>query len=302
MPKLIVTRGVSGSGKSFWARKEAALTGAIVSERDMIRERLYGSRKMNNTDEAKITKMHHAEVGGFLQTGLDVIVSDTNIRDKYVRDFAKIAWLYGAEFEQNIFIKTLEECKKQNNLREGDEWLDDETVIEKQFNKFSFKEADVSDIIFDVEPYNPNPAWYDNSIVLFDIDGTSFNIGNRSPFEWHKVHLDTPRWDVLGMAGLLAQQEDIELVFLSGRDKSCFETTHRMLCDALGPKVGFELYMRKEKDNRPDTIVKYELFNDLIRPSNTRIYGVFDDRAAVAVLWEKLGLTVFNVGKFGQIF
>lgn len=297
MPKLIVYRGPSGSGKSTAAQKAAKETGAVVVERDLIRERLYGSRSMQGTDEGKVTKIHHAEIRGLLEAGLDVICSDTNLRDRYVRDLAKIAWVTDAEFQQVIFYENQETCEKRNKERPVEQKVPD-GVIEKQFKQYDFNVTQVDDIIFPVERYSPNFNWFGDELFIFDIDGTTFSMGDRSPYEWTKVHLDKPRRDVLNIADQLGDMEGHKIIFLSGRDEVCFADTHKALSENLS--VPFDLFMRGRKDNRPDTIVKYELFNKHIRPTNLRVGGVWDDRESVVRLWRKLGLTTHQVdyGRF----
>jgi hypothetical protein len=52
--------------------------------------------------------------------------------------------------------------------------------------------------------------------------------------------------------------------------------------------------MRKEKDNRPDEVVKEELYHNQISPFY-KVEAVFDDRNKVVAMWRRLGLTVFQV-------
>lgn len=51
--------------------------------------------------------------------------------------------------------------------------------------------------------------------------------------------------------------------------------------------------MRVAGDNRPDTIVKYEMFQKIKDKYN--IVGVFDDRECVVEMWRAVGLTCFQV-------
>jgi hypothetical protein len=53
---------------------------------------------------------------------------------------------------------------------------------------------------------------------------------------------------------------------------------------------------RPAGDNRPDALVKQELFELHVR-HRWRVVGVFDDRRQVVRMWRELGLTVFQVAE-----
>lgn len=294
MAKLTVFRGLPGSGKSTEAEIISRETGAVIVERDLIRERLSRTRKMGNTDEVKVTKVQEAEVLSLLRSDIDVLVSDTFIRDKYVRNFAKLAWLAGAEFEQRVMYVSVEECIERDKHRNH---TVGEDVIRGMDKRFSMKPADVSDIIFDVEPYGGNKDldYVGDRMVIFDLDGTCFEMGDRTPFEWHKVHLDKPNTMTLFRTARAHADYGDAVVFLSGRDEVCRDATYEMLHKQI-PFWDFQLHMRANKDMRPDTIVKYELFNKHIRPTQAPIVGIWDDRPAVCALWRKMGLPLNHVG------
>jgi hypothetical protein len=59
---------------------------------------------------------------------------------------------------------------------------------------------------------------------------------------------------------------------------------------------GFRLVMRKHEDNRPDNVVKLEIFNQLYRDEfNVKL--VLDDRDQVVRMWRSLGLTCLQVAE-----
>jgi hypothetical protein len=53
--------------------------------------------------------------------------------------------------------------------------------------------------------------------------------------------------------------------------------------------------MRAAEDQRPDEIIKSELYDQHIR-DRFNILGVIDDRPKVCRMWRGLGLPVFQVG------
>lgn len=140
-----------------------------------------------------------------------------------------------------------------------------------------------------------NPALPD--CVICDIDGTLAIMGDRSPFEWEKVGIDTvnePVADLLCMVEAWGmEQHENKIIILSGRDGSCRQETLDWLHAHGIPFT--ELYMRKAKDNRKDAIIKRELYEEHIL-GKYNVSFILDDRDQVVALWRKdLGLPCFQV-------
>lgn len=132
---------------------------------------------------------------------------------------------------------------------------------------------------------------------LCDIDGTLALRGDRSPFDWARVGEDTANKPVITMARLLAARSG--LIFMSGRMDQCRGETrlwlHTFVCDPSLCTCKMPLMMRKDGDNRPDQIIKRELFERRIQ-GIYEIEGVLDDRDRVVKMWrEELGLTCLQV-------
>lgn len=131
--------------------------------------------------------------------------------------------------------------------------------------------------------------------VLVDIDGTLAlrrrGPGERSPFDWGRVGEDLPNKPVVELVKLIAAgSRDMRVILVSGRDEVCRDRTVMWL-DAQG--IGFDdLFMRRRKDNRPDTVVKREIYEREIADSYDVAF-VIDDRPAVIQMWRELGLFVF---------
>lgn len=138
--------------------------------------------------------------------------------------------------------------------------------------------------------------------VLFDVDGTlalrdEATPGCRSPFDWDRVGEDLPNAPVIELARLVAESGRYRLIVMSGRDEVCRWQTEMWLT-AQG--VAFdELHMRPHKDNRPDTVVKKELYEAHVA-GRYEVAFVVDDREGVVQQWRQMGLTCFQVaeGKF----
>jgi hypothetical protein len=131
-------------------------------------------------------------------------------------------------------------------------------------------------------------------VVLFDVDGTlMLNTGGRSFYDWDRVGEDTPNQAVVELAHTVMQAGMQEIVVMSGRDEICHQATAKSLTDA--GIFYSDLIMRRRGDNRPDEIVKEELYRTKVEPFYTVAF-VVDDRAKVVRMWrEVLGLACFQV-------
>jgi len=119
-------------------------------------------------------------------------------------------------------------------------------------------------------------------------------MGNRSPYDWHRVGEDLPNPAVITAVRAMHAAGNA-IIFCSGRDAECRAETEAWLELYVG--VPYEaLFMRPEGDGRKDAVVKREIFDREIR-DNWRIVGVFDDRQQVVRMWRALGLTVFQVAE-----
>ena len=142
--------------------------------------------------------------------------------------------------------------------------------------------------------YNENlPDCY-----IFDIDGSLSHLKNRSPFDWKRVGEDAVDWNLKMTCNSLfccvddEGRSDYEIIILSGRDSICRTETEKWLKDN---EILYDyLYMRKENDNRKDSIIKEELYNEHIK-DKYNVVGIFDDRRQVCDMWRSLGLKVFQV-------
>jgi hypothetical protein len=130
--------------------------------------------------------------------------------------------------------------------------------------------------------------------VLVDIDGTVAKMVSRGPFEWDRVGEDEPISEVIDLVNTL-DDAGAEIVFLSGRDGSCYEQTRAWLELHVGRWTRqAHLHMREPGDNRKDSIVKEEIYQAKIR-DHYNVWFVLDDRDQVVEKWRLLGLRCLQV-------
>lgn len=310
--KLTILRGISGCGKSTWARQQ----NAVVVSRDDLRVLLfpdvaveeYYKSPLIGEREKTVTIMQDAMVAAALKAGRDVIVDNTNIEWKFVKQLAKIGYRYGAEVELKVFDVTLQEAVWRDARRaEAGGRFVGEPVIRKQYERFKSNKNKQLDPVFMPTPYFGTPGA--PKAVLVDVDGTIAHMKDyRSPFDWKSVGKDDPdlnvmqivNWIRLGMyhdnstVGHLFGEPQARVILMSGRDEVCRQETFDW-CVSWDFNYD-ELFMRPEGDMRPDNIVKAELFDTHIR-DHYDVVGVLDDRDQVVDMWRRMGLTCLQVAE-----
>lgn len=132
--------------------------------------------------------------------------------------------------------------------------------------------------------------------IIIDVDGTVALMGDRDPYDWARVHEDTPNGPVIQVVRTVVASGCTPIV-VSGRLARCEDATRRWLAEHVfhgGLSDDFELHMRPVGDGRPDAELKAEIYATIIAPRYS-VLGVFDDRDSVVAMWRSLGLTVFQV-------
>jgi hypothetical protein len=129
---------------------------------------------------------------------------------------------------------------------------------------------------------------------IVDIDGTLAIKGDRGPFDWQRVGEDTPNRVVILIIRAL-QAAGYEICYVSGRKEECRKLTLSWLNLHVSTTHTDDLFMRPDDDNRPDDILKQEIYEKYLK-SRYHVLGVFDDRDKVVLMWrEELGLSCLQV-------
>ena len=143
------------------------------------------------------------------------------------------------------------------------------------------------------EKINQNPNL--QKATVCDIDGTIANMWNRNPYDLTKVLEDKPHWDIINLVTLLTP--NYKLIFVSGRSDKCRNDTEKWL--ALHFWMCIEdivLFMRKELDNRKDSIVKYEILQEITK--EYYVQYIFDDRDQVVQMARDAWFRVLQVANW----
>ena len=303
MTSLTITRGYPGSGKSTWALNMTKC-GYVRVNRDSIRQQVFGLEGkgiLSSKQEREVTKLEIALVEAALNAGKNVVVDATHLRQKYAVQWADLAERHGAFFKVMDFPVDVDECVRRNAERRAVEQVPENVIREmaKRFPIHSWPEIKPSGLYSKEPPITPYvPDTTKPHAYIFDVDGTLAQIGDRNPYDAGRAMEDTPNphvqlmWKHIEFGGY-------QMLVLTGRKHSHRGVTERWLEANQFCYDG--LWTRDDGDNRPDWIVKQELFDTHIAP-NYNVLGVFDDRLQVARMWHLKGVPLFRVGDPEAVF
>lgn len=149
---------------------------------------------------------------------------------------------------------------------------------------------------------------------IIDIDGTIADTAHR---QWvlEEKRPYGPNWDLFfslaaddtpfeHMRQLVWTLSDLDdengdarnnILYVSGRPERCRSLTVKWLEQHDFPD-GYQLWMRKDGDHRPDTVIKKEILQ-FIRDAGYNPSMAFDDRNAVVAMWRANGVPCAQVAE-----
>lgn len=309
-PTLFITRGLPASGKTHWALAmvEASPGEMVRVNRDELRRGMLRAdyHQPCSAEEAAVTIAQKAMVEALLLKSRSVIVDDTNLRARYVRDWLELARkTLAAAIVVDFTGVPLDVCLARDLKRDGKAYVGAEVIrgMHARFlaslNGAPLPIPELSPLGVDpyagVVPY-VSPDTH-RQAFLVDLDGTLALMNGRSPYDESCVDQDLPNWPVIETVRALIDRGLIP-IYMSGRTDGCREATEAWLLRHIGlPHArlgGLLLHMRKQGDQRPDHVVKLELFNTHIRDRYDVLLAI-DDRDQVVTLWRRLGITCLQV-------
>lgn len=284
MAKLIMLKGIPGSGKSAWAEqyiKEHPETKRVNN--DTLRLML-DNGKWSKEREKHISVLRETMIDYFLSNNISVIVDNLNLSPKHEAHYTQVAKKYNAEFIVTSFLDVpLHVCIERDSKRTGVAQVGSK-VIFGHWKRF------VEPLI--VKPvYNPLLP----DCIICDLDGSFFLFGDKNPYD-RDFENDTVNYPVRDIVWNEQSSTNTYIIFVSGRLEKFRTPTELALAWALDRK-DHQLFMRKDGDNRADYIVKEEIYREHILGKYNVKY-VVDDRKSVCRMWVSLGLFVFNVNQY----
>lgn len=284
-----MTKGLPASGKTTWAKelleKEPYKWKRI--NKDDLRSML-DNGKWSDDNEKIIITIRDNMIAWVLLKGLNVIIDDTNLHPKHEVKIRKIVETFSESvlpeevlFELKDFTDVpVETCLERDYKREGKARVGAK-VIRKMHKQFIQK---------DVVKIPHNPILPD--AVLCDIDGTLALFGDKNPYQRDFIN-DTVNQPIKEI--LESFPPTTIRILVSGRSNEFLQETVKWL---KKNEIGFNwIYMPRNKDdNRKDTIIKQEIYDNFIK-DKFNVKFVLDDRDQVVELWRSLGLTCLQVAE-----
>jgi predicted kinase len=273
--KLILTKGLPASGKTTWAKEYIQ---KYPETANLCKDDLRLQLGSTNKREKRVIKVRDLLTAHYFEQGYSVIWSDTNLNPVHIRRGTELAKQYQAEFVIQDFTDVpLAECIRRDLVRANSVG---QQVIEQMYYEY----LDKPDPQPAIDPELP-------SCYLVDIDGTLAINNTRHPFDWDRVGEDALNPAVATMVEKLGR--DTNIILLSGRSSVCRDLTIDWLKQH---NISYkDLFMRPADDQRPDDILKSELYYFHVH-NQYNVIGVIDDRPKVCRMWRNLGLSVFQVG------
>lgn len=280
--KIIVCQGLPASGKSKWAKDFVKNNkGWLRINNDEFRymffNRQFDKGDTNFIDEARDLLIEH-----FMKYNLtSLIVDNTNLSPKRIKEYQDLAMGYGYDFEVKSFTDVpLKLCIERDKYRENSVG---EKVIRQMYNQFLKKEP----VRVEFDP-NKIPA------LICDVDGSLayHNPILRSPYQDDLAGSDTVNEAVANVVRLY-HECGTKILICSGREYGRgYEVLKKWLYDNNIPWD--KIFMRQTGDIRKDSIVKAEIYENEIKEKYA-IRFVLDDRDQVIEYWRSIGLPTFQV-------
>lgn len=290
MPTLYLIRGLPSSGKTTIATEMAKKQGGSIfrTSIDELRKSMF-SGKTSNHIEIKLRLVQEKIINQLLKHDVSCIVDNNNLSVEELVKWNRIACSNNAKVKIQEVRTSVEECIRLDNTRTS-----------PFGNHIIWKEA------------LKNKMWMTyNGIVLCDLDGTIANIEERLKHiqgeykDWEsfyaEINTDTLRKEVLEDVLDTIDVMGYDLFLVTGRNEKYRNETVRWLkkhCPELLDEAKC-IFMRGEKDFRPDTEVKQDIVSMI---GSENIHLVYDDLPHILDMYRKHKIATIDCGEGGYKF
>lgn len=315
MSKIVFIKGLPSSGKSSLAKEIVKKDGnAVRVNKDLLRKMLhfdvFSGKKEGITKQAERVLAKE-----FLETGINVIVDDTNLSEGHKQSWKSLADEVGAKFEIEDLTKNIdiEELFRRDDIRENKVGRH---VIVSMAMQYKLIKPDY---------FGTKGKW-----VICDIDGTLADISHRLHFvkktcydcgnfhdgqncsaggvhdkkDWKSFFSeminDTVRTDIRDIV-LDYKEKGYSIIFVSGRPDNYRDETKYWLSNVAFKNTKFvegedyaTILMRRAGDRRPDNETKEDILKTHFELED--IECVMDDRPRCIRVWKEAGLKVIDCG------
>lgn len=291
--KVYVLRGLMGSGKTTWCKKFLTENQNFkCSNRDSIHHCI-SNYTFNDENEKLVTVICQDMIRTIIKEGYNLILDETNLNDKTMTkniEFIKSVCKEN-EKEADIEIKDFEISLQEAIRRDKErDFSVGEDVIRKAYKNYIQPKKQKENVQHILNSFNVNEEL--PLAIIVDIDGVLALNDHRSYYDYSEnVKKDKCNEVIYAVLQAFNLTYNVNIILVSGRKSVCRESTIEWLFDNEIPYNN--LYMRKAEDNRPDDVIKKEIYDEHIKGKYS-VICVFDDRKRVLRMWKNEGLYVFD--------
>jgi predicted kinase len=296
MNKLIICRGIQGSGKSTWAKawaKESPKTRVRFNWDDM--RNMMGEYWVPAREDTGIMKTLRASfLDAMMNKGWDICIDNMNLNPKdwefyegLVKSFNECNPSKQYEIEYVDFFTPVEECIRRDAMRPNPIG---EAIIRATWRRYRHfiicKE--IEDKFYNMKTYDANKK----DCIIADMDSILCANLTKRPFytdDWAgKCIYDTP---LVGPISILRAQKmtgTCDIIIVTGRREDGRKNTEEWLKTYNVPYN--TLYMRQMNDYTKGDVFKEKILKEHILPKYNVLFALEDDNRCVQ-MYRNNGLT-----------
>lgn len=294
--KIILTRGIPGSGKTFWAK-----SWSMEDPEHRIRLNWDDMRNMMGLywvpSREPINKaMLQAGLLIAMTNGYDIVIDNMNLNPKAWEEYEGIIKRHNAlsgsnnhyELEfKDFFDVSIEECIKRDSLRSNP--IGEKTIREiwRKY-KHLIQTTKIEKLVKNLQPRDVTK---ENCIVV-DMDSTlCFNTSKRPWYGKGSTEAMINDEENRGVCEVIRTLSDsYPLILVTGRNKTQRDVTIEWL-SKHNINVQ-ECYFRNTDDFRSAKVYKQEQIEKIMK--NYNIIAIFEDETSIVSMYRNLGLTVLQ--------
>lgn len=291
-PKVIMTLGLSGCGKTTWAKQVMSENPGLYKRvnKDDLRE-LLDLSVHSKSNEKFVQSVRDFIILEAVKSGKSVINDDTNLHPKHEEHIRKLVEGV-ADVEIKSFMDTpIDECIRRDAMRSGKAHLGAK-IIRSQWSQYK-KWRNIGQ--------SPKPISYNENLpccVIFDMDGTLALIKDRSPYDTARAINDEVNLPVKALVNGYRKIEipdlepDPKIFIVTGRERKFEQITKEWLDKH---DIYFDdLFMRPTGNRDKDIVIKKQIYEHHIK-DKYNVLAIFEDRNQVVQMYRELDLPVFQV-------
>lgn len=287
MSKLIICRGIQGSGKSTWAKewaKEDPKNRVRFNWDDM--RNMMGEYWVPERENTGIMKtLRTSFLNEMMQRGWDIVIDNMNLNPEDWEFYEEIVKSFNEnypdikyEIEYKDFFTPVEECIRRDAMRPNPIG---EQVIRSTWKRYRHfiicKE--IEDKFYGMKTYDKDKK----DCIIVDIDSTLCVNLTKRPFytdDWaDKCLYDTPLIGPISIVRAHKMTGTCNIIILTGRREDGRAKTEEWLKTYNVPYD--RLYMRGENDFTKSEVFKEKILKTFILPKYNVLFAIDDDDKCV---------------------